>query len=144
MSGRFTLLLHVLGSATLGGSTVSCWRSCPRSIGDVPPEITVTDAVTGRSICDATVISLPDGANTEAGLLDIDAGTELRSYPAVGDAGTDCTWNPPVTIGAFTLVVSKTGYRTTTARGTWHWWGGCSGPDSPPAPDKINVRLTPG
>jgi hypothetical protein len=131
---RFLLVLLALSA--LAAATESCLTPGCGAVTVIPPDIKVTDAVTGQSICDATVIAL---ANTD----NADAGVPFQSYVPVWAAATDCRWQGPIGGGTVTLVVSKPGYKTAMAQATWYTWGcGSSGPE--PQPQEIDVRLTPG
>jgi hypothetical protein len=128
-------LLGLLTLVGLSAATESCSPDCG-AVTVIPPDIKVTDAVTGQSICDATVVALVNTDNA-------DAGVAFQSYVPVWAATTDCRWNGPIFDGTVTLVVSKPGYQTAMAQATWYTWGcGSSGPE--PQPQEIDVRLTPG
>jgi hypothetical protein len=106
----------------------SCGSSVP-----VPVIITVSNATTGRSICNATVIA--SGPDLTGAGADARANSEILS----SEGGT-CGFEFATEV-TFTLQVSAPGFRSGTAGGGGQSYSGCGGPSPPP--DHLNVALTP-
>jgi hypothetical protein len=133
------MLVLTLGFAAIAGCSATS-ANC-NIISIAPPVITITDAATGQSICDATVVAQCDDAP--------DAGITLTAVAANGyliDAAVPgCHYGAdlqPICDHAYTIYVSKTGYEPLTVadveiRSSTQ----CPGPE--PDAQQVNVMLEP-
>ena len=129
--------------ALAGAALSSCQGSnCLETV--VGPVISVTDVMTGSSICDAEVTVI-DGPAFTGGAHD-DAGHAVlgpNGGRVVDAAG--CTYDdiPLGQAGTYTLQVAKPGYQTATASGVVVVSYPCHSAGPYPAPQRVDVKLTP-
>ena len=124
----------------------ACHCANNNSVQPVSPTITVTDATTGAAICDATMLAYGDGNDAGTSLV-AETGDDAASLCEYGTAvrtadGMVYAVAPLETPGTYTLVVSRTGFRSQTVSNVTVVLAGASCEQSP-APQHVNVVLQP-
>jgi hypothetical protein len=123
LAGGGVVLLH----AGCGGG------SCG-AVGLVPSIITVSNATTGRLVCDAKVVA--------SGPFLLGNGPDASANSAtLSSEGRTCELEF-ATPSTFTLRVSAPGFRSATATGAGVTYASCPGVSVPPL-GRLNVALTP-
>lgn len=159
-SNRATLPLLSFSVLLLAGCSPND-ADCPLATFATPPTVTVTDAVTGQSICDATVLVIGVSNGTGSTVQTLAARDAAPFNPAdaavdgdflgprMQDGSAGCSYDvlafryafPAADIWALTLQVSHAGYKTADVSNVDFTASPSCGVSA--APEVVDVKLVP-